>query len=354
VHLAIHALLSVVLARAFFFRQVAKHGWPLLVAIVLAGTLADLDLLAALFGPAAYLAGRYTFTHSLLGTLAMILVSALIFRALNKSHAPDKRLALDKDRFQVKDTFAPQTVIFLTLALAAVLHLLLDFFSTSGVALFWPFQFARYSADWLPNIDPWLFALLLAGLLLPELRRLISSEIGAKEKSPRGQTGARVVFVLLTLYIGARFLLHSSSLTLLESRAYHGEIAAHVAALPDALSPLLWSGIVETQSMLCTVPIPLAGKPFNSEAARCQHKPDISPALATAQQTEVGQKYLRAARFPRASVASTTDGTVVAIRSMRDLGQGDPPHAVAAQILLDPHSRIVSEQIVWAQEIHER
>jgi hypothetical protein len=39
---------------------------------------------------------------------------------------------------------------------------------------------------------------------------------------------------------------------------------------------------------------------------------------------------------------------------MRDLAQGDPPHAVAAQILLDPCSRIVSEQIVWAQEIHER
>lgn len=353
-HLAIHALLSVVLTRAFFLRQVARHGWPLLLAIVLAGTLADLDLLAALFGPAAYLAGRYTFTHSLLGTMAMIFVSALIFHALDKNRAPDKHPALDKNRFQIRDRLAHPAVIFLALTLAAVLHLLFDFFSTSGVALFWPFQFARYSADWLPNIDPWLLAPLLAGLLLPELRRLITSEIGAKEKSPRGQTGARLVFVLLALYIGARFLLHSSSLSLLESRAYHGEIPAHFAALPDAFSPVLWSGMVETQSMLCTVPIPLAGKPFNSEAARCQHKPDISPALAAAQQTEAAQKYLHATRFPRASVASTTDGAAVVIRSMRDLAQGDPPHALAAQILLDARSQIVSEQIVWAQEIHER
>jgi membrane-bound metal-dependent hydrolase YbcI (DUF457 family) len=340
VHLAAHALLSFLLARAFFAKQIANRGWPLLVSILLAGTLADLDLLASLFGPSAYLAARYTATHSLLGTLVIIFLAAIIFRALEKrtpqQNAPDK------------NETAPLPVVLAAPALATALHLLFDFFSTAGVALLWPFRFTRYSTDWLPNIDPWLLVLLLAGLLLPELRRLITSEIGAKEKSPRGQTGARVAIVFIALFITARFLLHSSSLSLLESRIYHGESPAHFASLPDAFSPVLWTGIVETQSMLCTVPVPVAGKTFDPEVARCQHKPDISPALATAQQTEAAQKYLRATRFPRAVVLSVPDGTVVAFASMRDLAQGDPPHTVGAQIVFDTQSRIVSEQIVWA------
>ena len=331
-HLATHALFSLVLARAFF----AKRGWPLFAGILLAGTLADLDLLAAFFSPAAYLAGRNTITHSILGTLIVIFLAAVIIRALDKNK------------------IAPLKMIFAAVSLSAALHLLLDFFSTAGVALLWPSRATRYSTDWLPNIDPWLLAFLLAGLLLPELRRLVTTEIGAKELSPRGHTGAWVALALTALYISARFLLHSSSLSLLESRAYRGESAAHIASLPDSFSPLTWIGIVETESMLCTVPVPIVGKPFDPEVARCQHKPDPSPTLAEAQQTAVAHKYLSATRFPRASVITTAEGTTVALRSMRDFAQNDPSHAVAAQILLDAHSRIISEQIVWAQEIHER
>lgn len=331
-HLATHALLSLLLARAFFVKQ----GWPLFAGIILAATLADLDLLATLFGPAAYLAGRNTITHSILGTLVVVFLGFLVVRALDKNK------------------IASLKIILAAISLSAALHLLLDFFSTSGVALLWPFRPTRFSTDWLPNIDPWLLTLVLAALLLPELRRLVTSEIGAKEKSPRGQTGARVALALIALYITARFLLHSSSLTLLETRAYRGESAAHIASLPDSFSPLNWIGIVETESLLCTVPVPIVGKAFDSEVARCQHKPDPTSTLAEAQQTTVAQKYLSATRFPRASVITTTDGSTVALRSMRDFAQGETAHAVAAQILLDAHSRIISEQIVWAQEIHER
>ena len=331
-HLATHALLSLVLARALF----AKRGWPLLAGILLAGTLADLDLLATLFGPAAYLAARNTITHSIAGTLIVIFLGALIVRALDKTKSVSLR------------------TILLAVSLSAALHLLLDFFSTAGIALLWPIRATRYSTDWLPNIDPWLLAVLLAGLLLPELRRLVTTEIGAKEKSLRGQTGAVVALAIVALYVAARFLLHSSSLTLLESRAYRGESPAHIASLPDSFSPLTWIGIVETESLLCTVPVPIVGKPFDPEIARCQHKPDPSPTLAAALQTAVAQKYLNASRFPRASLSTTTDGTTLALRSMRDFAQGDPPNAVAAQILLDARSRIISEQIVWARDIHER
>ncbi len=331
-HFATHALFSLVLARAFF----AKRGWPLLAGIVLAGTLADLDLLSAFFGPAAYLAVRNTITHSIAGTLILILLCALIVRALDKTKTASLRIILN------------------AVSLSAALHLLLDLFSTAGVALLWPFRVTRYSTDWLPGFDPLLLAVLLAGLLLPELRRLVTTEIGAKELSPRAHTGAWVALATIALYVAARFLLHSSSLTLLESRAYHAESPAHIAALPHSFSPLSWTGIVETESMLCTVPVSVAGKFFDPEVARCLHKPDPSPTLAAAQQTAVAQKYLKASRFPRASLSTTIDGTTLALRSMRDFAQGDPSHAVAAQILLDAHSRIISEQIVWAREIHER
>ena len=328
-----HALASFALARGFFPRR----RWPTVLGIICAGTLADLDLLSALFGPSAYFFARRTATHSLLGTLVVIAVSALLARYLAKAQAEPLRALLPP------------------LAVAAAVHVLLDLSQSEGVALLWPFRPTRFAADWLPWIDLWILALLIAGILVPELFRLITSEIGVKDKRPRGRNGALVAWAFIVTYIVARAMFHAGSVASLDPHTYKGESARRVGAFPDSLSLFTWHGVIETQSLLCQVEVPAGpGKSFDPELADCMHKPEDSPELDAAQKTDVAREYLQATPFPRATVARTPDGYEVVIRSMSDAAEQETRHRIAARILLDSRFGISSEELVWVNDVHLR
>lgn len=331
--IATHALASYALARGFF----PHRRWPLILGMLVAGTLAGIDLLSAFFGPSAYFAAHRTYTHSLLGTVAVIVLALLFTRYLARQQSE------------------PFLALILPLTLAAALHVVLDLFQSEGVALLSPFRPARFAMDWLPSIDPWILAILIAGILVPELFRLVTSEIGAKQKSPRGRNGAIIALALIALYIGARALLHSGSIASLEPHSYHGESARRVGAFPDAISITTWHGVVETESFLCLAEVPSGpGKSFDPESAECLHKPEPSPELDAAQRTRVSSEYLRSVPFPRAIVAKTEDGYEVVIRSARDLAENEIHHRVAVRILLDSQFAITSQDLVWSSDIRLR
>ena len=325
-----HALTSFTLARGFFPRK----GWQLMVGMVAAGTLADVDLLSRFFGPAAYLVAHRTWTHSVLGTIVVIVIGAILTLRLER---PKKN---------------PLSLILTAMACAAGAHLLLDLFQSEGVMLLWPVRATRYAADWLPNVDGWLLALLLAGILFPELFRLVGSEIGAKDKNPRGRNGAIVVLTLIVVYIAARGILRSSSMALLEPRTYQRESPRRMGSFPDALSIFTWHGVVETESLICLVDVPVGpGKGFDPETANCLHKPETSPALIAAQGTATVEAFLQVARFPRAAVVRTEDGYEVTIRSMRDQAEGQTHSRVATQVMLDGKLKVLSEELVWGKDL---
>lgn len=331
--IATHALASFALARGFFPRR----PWPTTLGIVFAGTNADIDYLSLVAGPASYFASRRTFTHSVLGTIVVIAVALFITRYLAKRQA-ERALAL----------IPP-------LALAAALHVCLDLLQSEGVALFWPLLDKRCAGDSLPSLDLWILAILLVGILVPELFRLVSSEIGVKDKTPRGRNGAVVALCLIAAYSGARVLFHSGSVASLDPHSYKGESARRVAAFPDALSVFTWHGVVETQSFLCQVTVPTGlGRTFDPESADCLHKPEPSPELTAAQQTDVAQEYLRVMPFPRAMVTRTHDGYEVVMRSMRDVAENETRHRLAARIILDSGFGISGEELVWVNDIHVR
>ena len=305
--------------------------------MLVAGTLADVDLISEWFGPAAYLAGRRTFTHSLLGTIAIIVIAAWIAHAL------------DGKRLQ------PWRGILAAVSCAAIAHVLFDFCQSGGIELLWPFHGTRYALDWLPQVDPWILLLLLGGVVVPEFLHLVSLEIGAKDKRPRGRNGALVALVLIGIYVGARGVLHFNSVTLLEPRSYHGESPRRTEAFAEALSLLTWHGVVETQSYLCLIDVPVtSGDSFDPEAATCLHKPEESPVLTAVQQSVVGRKFLSAARIPRAAVDKTETGYEVVIRDLRDVAEQQTRDRVVARIWLDSGSHVVSEQLGWAGEAHLR
>jgi len=326
VDIATHALASFALARAAFPRR----RWPVVLGIIFAGVIADIDLLSALVGPAVYFVARRTFTHSLFGLLVVIALSAIFTCYLSRKH-PE-----------------PLAALLLPLSLAAALHLVLDVLQSEGVALLWP-RPIRFAADWLPAIDPWILTLLILGCFLPEFFRLITSEIGVKNKTPRGRNGAVIALSLLLVYLFARMVLHSSSIASLDPHSYAGESARKVGSYPEALSAFTWHGVVETQSFLCLANVPAGfGKPFDPESAECLHKPEPSPELTAAQNTAVAQAFIRAVPFPRAVVSKTDGGAEVEIRSMRDVAERETTRRLGVRIFVGPGMEISSEQFVWA------
>jgi membrane-bound metal-dependent hydrolase YbcI (DUF457 family) len=331
--IATHALTSFALARGFF----PSRGWAVTAGIIVAGTFADADALSALFGAGAYLGWHGTYTHSLPGTLVIVAIATIV--AL--------RLGANKNQALVN--------ISLAAVVAAVLHLLLDVCGSDGVTLLWPVRSTRFAADLLPAVDAWILALLILGIVIPELFRLVGSEIGAKDKSPRGRSGATVALGLVFIYLVARYTLHTNAVAEMDAHAYRGETPHRVAAFADGLSIFTWHGIVETQSMMCQLEAPVGPDTrFDPEAASCQHKPEPSPTLDLAQQTPAAEKFLRVARFPRATVERTQDGYEVVIRALENAAEQLTWHRVAAQIRLDAQPRVLNQQLVWSENLGRR
>jgi inner membrane protein len=340
---ATHALTSFALARGIFPRR----PWWFVLGVVFAGTIADADLVSALVGPGTYLSTRRTFTHSIAGTVVVIAVAISATQLLRLKRRSLQKAAATKD--------SRIAALLIAATMAAVVHVLMDVCASAGVALLWPWRETRLARDWLPGVDPWILALLLAGILLPELFGLVGSEIGAKNTAPRGRNGAIAVLMLVLIYIGARETFHGNAVAQLDAHTYRGESPRQLAAFADPLSLVAWHGVVETATQICTVDVPAAESArFDPESAACVHKPEDSPSLAAAEQTEATKKFLQAARFPKASVGATEDGTEVVVRDVRDSVEDEKRFALAVRILLDRKGSVTRQEILWASEVHLR
>jgi len=324
-----HALASYTLKRAAFPR-VARSTT---ISMLLAGTIADIDLLSKFAGPSAFLSFYRTYFHSLLAAVLHSLVITLL-------------LYLRK-RAQTENSPPPLGVFAAALA-AYLLHLLMDLCQSAGVELFWPFSPRRFALDWLPHLDLWILGILLAGILFPTLSRLVTEEIGAKSKGPRGKVGASLALAAMILYVVLRFVLHGNALAALESRSYRGESPRKTAAFPESGSPFRWLGIVETVSALHEVEVDVSpGASFNPDAALTSYKPEPSPALDAARDTAVARRFLQVARFPKATVEKTPGGFHIILRAFPYSRVVSPGLRVHALIDTDPSGKILSQELAW-------
>jgi membrane-bound metal-dependent hydrolase YbcI (DUF457 family) len=353
VDIVTHGLASFAIVRGFFPRA-SKFA---MASAVLAGTIANLDGLSNYFGPSAFLRWHGAYTHSI---LAAVLVSSGVwmFVALVQLRSMPVRVAEpegDRTLTGVRGTvdlaigLAP--ILYVSLC-AALLHIAMDTCQSHGVALFWPFSPKRFAADWLPGVDPWILTILIAGIALPELFHLVSSEIGAKAKKPRGQTGAIISVVLVLVYGGVRATLHSSVVALMQSRTFHGETPRRASAFPEPLSPLTWHGVVETDNALNEIDVETASASnFDPDASLRLFKPEPSPALEAARNTVAARRFLAAAQIPKASIEKTEAGYVVVLRDLRYAAAGETQHEIAALIELDLGNRVTSQELVWARDL---
>ena len=316
-----------------------------------------MDLLSAFVGPGAYIFARHTFTHSIFGTVAMIGVAvgaALLLRS--KSGASRKPIRDAENALQKAAATQGMEINTLLIAatLAAVVHVLMDVCTSAGVALFWPWGTTRLAWDWLPGVDPWILALLLAGILLPELFGLVGSEIGTKDTAPRGRNGAIAALVLVLLYVGVRATLHGNAVAQLDAHTYRGESPRRIAAFADPVLLTTSRGVVETSTQICAMSVPATDARFDPESGVCVHKPEDSVFLQVAERTETVKRFLQTARFPKASVGAAEDGTEVVIRDARDSLEEEKRLTVAVRVLLDRKGQVTSQKILWASEVHLR
>ncbi len=327
-----HALASYTLKCAAFPRLPRSAT----TAMLIAGTIADIDLLSAYFGPSAFLTFYRTYCHSLLAAFLFSLLATILFL-----------LFLLRRRGQTEPIMSPVTIFLAALA-AAVLHLFMDVCQSSGVELLWSFSARRFALDWVANTDLWIVGILLAGILFPALSRLVTEEIGARSKGPRGKVGASLALAGMILYVVLRFVLHGNALAAMESRTYRGELPRKAAAFAESGSPFRWHGIVETERALHDVEVDVSpGSSFDPDAAITSYKPEPSPELDAARDTAAARRFLQIARFPKATIEKTPTGFHVLLRAFpysRDASSG---LRVYALIDTDPSGKVLSQELTW-------
>lgn len=323
-----HALASYTLKRVAFPRVTRSVA----LAILVSGTIADLDSFSSYFGPSAYLTFYRSYFHSLIAALLFGLLVAIPFFFLKPKNS-EVQISIAK--------------VFVACFAAALLHLALELCQSAGVEFLWPFSTRRLALDWVGHLDLWILAILLAGILLPTLSGLVTEEIGARSKDPRGKLGASLSLAALFLYLLLRFVYHGNAIAALESRTYRGESARRVAAFAES-SLFWWHGIVETERALHDVDVPVGpGTEFDPVSARTTYKPEPSPALDAARDSAVARRFLAVARFPKGSVEKIASGYRVLLRDFpydRDSSSG---WRVQVVIDTDPSGRIVSENFEW-------
>lgn len=333
-----HALASLTIAQAAQKRLPRYGKWMVLAS----GLAPDLDYASYAGGPEAFLRFHRTLLHSLLGAAVACCAIAGAFcfaeRQQSKQHS---------------DGNSPESLRFLpalaACAVGAFGHLLLDLPSGIGIQLLWPFRAKWFSWDLIPNLDPWILIALLAGLLLPQLFRLISEEIGEKKKKVRGRGEAIFAVLLFCAYLGTRSYLHSEAVDLVLSREFRGLTPLAAGAFPNSSSPFEWRGVAVTDSTVEEVDVPLGPhEEYDPDRSVPRYKPEDSPALEAAQSTLDAAIFLKYARFPLARMTRIEDGFRVEFRDMR-FGSGDADlDNILVRVDLNSASHVTRQQFRFA------
>lgn len=273
--------------------------------LLLAANAPDIDVLSMVGGAVSYLGWRRGLSHSVMALPLLALLCVLLVRGVSRK--------------PVKWGGAIAAA-----AIGVALHLLLDATNGYGVRLLAPFSAAFYRLEWTAEVDLWIWALLLLALAAPFLGRLVGGEITSSSRRPAWPGRGWPIFALtfLLLYNGARGVLHERAIGELESRIYEQETPLRVAAVPNAVNPLRWNGVVETTGAFVLPEVNLAAD-FDALRARVLHKSAADDAMASARRTPAFRVFLAWAEFPLWLVTpdeSFENGKLVSVAELRFAG----------------------------------
>jgi hypothetical protein len=152
------------------------------------------------------------------------------------------------------------------------------------------------------------------------------------------------------VYVGGRAVAHQRAVALLNAHTYQQETPIKAGAFPT-VSPLQWSGVVETEAAMHQAGISLLpGAEFDARAARSQFKPDNSQTLEHAIASDAAREFLAFARFPMARVEPAGEGFQVRIRDLREFAAAPGSAEIVAVIALNAKEEITNSTLQFETE----
>ena len=205
---------------------------------------------------------------------------------------------------------------FICIALIAALsHLLLDWTNNYGVRPFFPFNPRWYAGSIVFIAEPVLWALLFMAMLMPWILGLADAEIGARKQRFRGRGWAIFALVGMVAVWGWRWSEQAQARASLENIQVTTAPISRMAFEPYPVNPYRWHVIMETPQYYQTAEVNTWTDDVNTDAHQdVIYKPDVTPAVEVAKQTDLGKVYL--------------DWGTWAV--VRDVGQEPVPGAAAA------------------------
>lgn len=267
-----HSLTGLALSRAGLNRFCPRA----LLLLVLSANAPDIDILALASNPFRYFEVHRGYSHSLLGLPFMAALSVLVTAVVYRQGLPWLKA-------------------WLICCAGVGSHLLLDWTNSYGIRLLLPFSSRWFHLDINSLYDGWILAILVFGAIWPYFSRLVSGEIGSR--APSGKGTAIFALCFFVLFDCARAILHAGAIGELQARVYDGAPPVEAAALPEPMTPLRWTGIVETTRdyRRMTVDVSAQLQPQNAEIF---YKPALTPSLQRAEAAEPFRFFLYFARFP--------------------------------------------------------
>jgi inner membrane protein len=303
-----HTLAGLALARTGLARRTALGT----ATLVIAANLPDVDGVAYFGPPALDLAWRRGWTH---GVLALVVLPFLLAGAMLLAD----RLVARLRRASIPDGARPGALLFLSFV-GVWSHPVLDTLNTYGVRWLMPFAGTWFYGDTLFIVDPWLLAILAAGVLAARRRRRVRSFALDPDRPARP---ARLAVAVAALYVVAMAAGAVAARRLV--RAETGGEA--LMAAPRPVNPFTRHVVVADGAVYRTGTFRWLETPHLDPASMETHPrpaPD-DPLLVRARGTEVGRRFLGWARFP---VARLVDGgTAIELADLRYAEPGETSFA---------------------------
>ncbi len=224
-------------------------------------------------------------------------------------------------RASLPSSVVPRQILRLA-AIAILTHPFLDTLNTYGMRWLMPFRGDWFYGDTLFIVDPWLWLVLGAGVLLGRPRRT------ARGYVDQGGRPARVALCVATAYVAVMLLLGVASrdITRRELEA-DGTAVERLMVAPRPVTPLVRQVVAAQGDAYRLATFRWLGHPhLDPSSRRSVPRPHTDDrALAAARATPAGRRFLGWARFPAVQVeAGPNGGSLV---HLIDLRYADRPNA---------------------------
>ena len=319
-----HFLTGACIGRAGLNRKTAYAT----LAAVLAAEAADLDVFWGFAGPVEELKHHRGITHTFIATpviAAAAMGTTWLWHRWRQHRREVHAKAAPPPEPGAPSRPQPQPVLWRWVYLAALVsslsHILLDWTNNYGIRPFFPFNPRWYAGSFVFIADPWLWALLVAALLIPGILGLAEREISSKRTGFRGRGWA--IFALSGMFLiwCLRYAEHAAAEGLVRNNPITTDSVDRIAAEPYPWDPFHWHVIVETRNYFQFAEVDTRAGTIDSDPQTDQmYKPADTLAVEAAKQTPLGKVYLDWGRW--AVVQDIGQVQVIGI---------DPPHLPRGQ-----------------------